>query len=319
MFDREDVIKAVTRFKRVARVVIAAQDGSSPRDIGTAMLVWDGGQSGTIGGGALEHEAVLRARAALADPLGASTPLLTREPLGPKLGQCCGGAVSLVMELYEAQATSGLPDDLLARPVTIEARNSAMPLAVKRLLDRARGQGVSPQTTLLQGWLIEPIARPGRDLWVWGAGHVGRAVVSVLAPLPDFAVTWVDVARDRYPDQWPENVTALPTADPTRLIPHCPKSAEHLILTYSHPLDLALCHGLLQHGFARCGLIGSKTKAARFRSRLASLGHGPAEIARIDCPIGDPGLGKHPQAIAIGVARSMLISQLNPSRQEYAG
>lgn len=319
MFDREDVIKAVARFKRVARVVIAAQDGSSPRDSGTAMLVWADGQSGTIGGGALEYEAVLRARAALADPLGASTPVLTREPLGPKLGQCCGGAVSLVMELYDAQAAVDLPEDLLARPVTQEARNAAMPLAVKRLLDRARGQGMRPQTVLLQGWLIEPIARPSRALWVWGAGHVGRAIVNVLAPLPEFAVTWVDVAQDRFPDHWPDHVTALPTADPTRLIPHCPKTAEHLILTYSHALDLALCHGLLQHGFARCGLIGSKTKAARFRSRLASLGHGPAAIARIDCPIGDPGLGKHPQAIAIGVARSILISRGNQLRQEDVG
>ena len=89
-------------------------------------------------------------------------------------------------------------------------------------------------------------------------------------------------------------------------MPHAPHDAHHLILTYSHALDLALCHGLLGHGFARAGLIGSATKWARFRSRLGALGHAPAQIARIRCPIGTPGFGKHPQAIAIGVASGLL-------------
>lgn len=80
----------------------------------------------------------------------------------------------------------------------------------------------------------------------------------------------------------------------------------HLVVTYSHALDLALCHALLGHGFAALGLIGSASKRARFRARLAALGHAPAQIDRIDCPIGDPALGKHPQAIAIGVAAALL-------------
>ena len=78
------------------------------------------------------------------------------------------------------------------------------------------------------------------------------------------------------------------------------------MLTFSHSLDLELCHRLLGHGFRTLGLIGSATKWARFRSRLAALGHAEARIARIRCPIGDPGLGKHPQAIAIGVAADLL-------------
>jgi xanthine dehydrogenase accessory factor len=319
MFERDILISAVAEHGLVARVVIAAQDGSSPRDTGTAMLVWGGGQSGTIGGGALEHEAVLRARAALAAPDARRGPFLTREPLGPKLGQCCCGAVSLVMEIHDPQSAATLPEDVLARPVTPEAQATAMPLGVKRLLDKARGQGLRPETVLLQGWLVEPVARPSRALWIWGAGHVGRAVVNVLAPIPEFAIHWVDVAQDRYPADWPPTVTALPTADPPRLISHIPKMAEHLILTYSHALDLELCHGLLLHGFARCGLIGSDTKAARFRSRLAGLGHAPAAIARIDCPIGDRSLGKHPQAIAIGVARSLLRSPTRAAQEESTG
>ena len=93
-----------------------------------------------------------------------------------------------------------------------------------------------------------------------------------------------------------------------------PAEAEHLVLTYSHALDLEICHRLLGHGFRAAGLIGSATKWARFRSRLAALGHAPEQVARIRCPIGDPALGKHPQAIAVGVAAEILsagVSALN--------
>lgn len=310
MFDLDALRDAVARHGVVARVVIAAHDGSSPRETGAAMLVWQGGQEGTIGGGALEHEAVLRARALL----GAGGARLDRVPLGPALGQCCGGAVTVLTEVY---AAATLPDEapLIAR--SVDGRE--MPLAVRRLLDRARGQGVVPAPGLVQGWMVEPLARPARHLWVWGAGHVGRALVGVIAPLPGFAITWVDVAADRFPDVIPEGVTQLIAADPALLVAHAPMGAEHLVLTYSHSLDLELCHRLLGHGFARAGLIGSRTKWARFRSRLAALGHRAAEIGRIDCPIGDPLLGKHPQAIAIGVAGALLRQTTNASRQENAG
>jgi xanthine dehydrogenase accessory factor len=88
---------------------------------------------------------------------------------------------------------------------------------------------------------------------------------------------------------------------------HAPRDAHHLIVTYSHALDLDLCHAALSRGFASAGVIGSATKWARFRRRLAQLGHAPAAIDRIDCPIGDPRLGKHPQAIALGVAARLLV------------
>ncbi len=154
------------------------------------MLVWDGGASGTIGGGALEWEAMARARDLLAS--GAALRF-ERVPLGPALGQCCGGSVGLLTEVYDA---ARLPaGEVVARAVD----GRAMPLAVKRLLDRARGRGEAPAPQLVQGWMVEPVAGPDRQLWVWGAGHVGRALVAVLAPLPGVAITWVDVAADRFP------------------------------------------------------------------------------------------------------------------------
>jgi xanthine dehydrogenase accessory factor len=333
MIDLAALSAALAAQDRVARVVIARVEGSSPREVGASMLVWATGQSGTIGGGALEHEAAARARAWLsAAPPTPSLPhargerrngksaatngwrtmplpsslakgsegvaRVERISLGPSLGQCCGGAVTLWTDVHDAVPEQ--IDGVVARG------QGAMPLAVKRILAAARGQGLRPATTLIQGWLVEPVAVPTRQLWIWGAGHVGRALVSVLAPLPEIAVSWVDVSADRFPDAVPANVTVLTATDPALLATHAPSGAEHLILTFSHALDLDLCHRLLLRDFRFCGLIGSATKWARFRARLMALGHPAEAVARIQCPIGDPTLGKHPQAIAVGVASELL-------------
>lgn len=303
MFDRDALAEALAAHARVARVVVAKVEGSGPREVGAAMLVWPGGQSGTIGGGTLEFQAAQRALALLAEG-GAR---VDREALGPDLGQCCGGAVTLVTEVWD-----DVPDgEVVARALD----GSAMPLAVSRLLAAARGQGVLPEAQLIQGWLVEPVARPLRQLWIWGAGHVGRAMVAVMAPLPGLAITWVDIGPDRFPGDLAPNVRALPVPDPADAVTLAPKEAEHLIVTFSHALDLELCHRLLGHGFGFCGLIGSATKWARFRSRLKALGHDPAEAARITCPIGNPALGKHPQAIAVGVAADLLARAALPIRR----
>lgn len=300
MFDRAELAVALAAHGRVARVLMAEIAGSSPREAGTAMLVWEGGQSGTIGGGALEWRAAEVAREMLRDD---AAPRVDRVPLGPALGQCCGGAVTLVTEVFDE---ARLPADGPA-PFARALNDAPLPLTVARLLDRARGQGTGvPEVTLSQGWLVEPVARPRAPVWIWGAGHVGRALVGVLAPLPDLAITWIDTAPERFPNPLPPGVTALPVPDPARAVALAPPEARHLILTYSHALDLALCHAVLGRGFASAGLIGSATKWARFRARLGALGHSQAAIARMACPMGDPRLGKHPQAIALGVATALL-------------
>ena len=299
-FDLAALRETVSAHGPVARVVVAAVDGSTPREAGAAMLVWADGQSGTIGGGALEFAAVDRARKALAE----RRDRLDREPLGPALGQCCGGAVTILTEVWTAARLDAQDGNVIARP--IPGGPEAMPLSVTRLLASARNRGERPSPTLGDGWMVESASRPARALWVWGAGHVGRAIVATLSPLPDIAITWVDTAPDRFPETIPDGVTTLVAANPADLAAYAPQEADHLILTYSHALDLELCHRLLSHGFAACGLIGSRTKWVRFRSRLAALGHTNASIDRIRCPIGDPALGKHPQAIAVGVAHGLL-------------
>ena len=297
MFDLAALSQTVAQHGPTARVVVAAHKGSTPREVGAFMLVWATGQSGTIGGGALEYQATQHAL----NLLQSQEKSLTHTALGPTLNQCCGGAVTLFTEVFTG---SNLPEpsSIIARPTT----DHPMPLAVKRLLASARNQGSVPASQLIQGWMIEPLAAPQRQLWIWGAGHVSRALVHTIAPLPDLQITWIDTALRRFPGQIPLNTTVLPVENPANAVALAPPTAEHLVLTYSHALDLDLCHRLLLHGFQSLGLIGSQTKWARFQSRLKALGHSPQSIVKIICPIGDPCLGKHPNAIAIGAAAHLL-------------
>ncbi|PRY23810.1 molybdenum cofactor sulfurylase [Aliiruegeria haliotis] len=308
-FDPGRIRATLARERRVARVVVAEVSGSAPREAGAAMLVWPDGQSGTIGGGALELDAASAARLALAT--GGTT--VRRVPLGPALGQCCGGAVTLVTEVFDASKLDALESSArqghVLRPVDPDA--PALPL--RRHLRALRNGSEEPRTLLAGGWFLEPVARARHALWLHGAGHVGRAIVATMAPLPDWKITWVDTAPDRFPEI-PDGVDILVAADPAQAVAHAPADAHHLVLTYSHALDLALCHAVLERGFASAGLIGSATKWARFRNRLGQLGHADAAISRIRCPIGDPRLGKHPQAIAIGVTKALLEATASSDR-----
>ncbi|GGL68298.1 xanthine dehydrogenase accessory protein XdhC [Wenxinia marina] len=249
-------------------VEIVRTRGSTPRDAGTAMKVTAEGAEGTIGGGALEWRAMETARAMLSD--GAAEREETW-PLGPGLGQCCGGAVTLRFT-RERRAVDPVP-----------------------LLPAAQDAG------------------PGLDLWLWGAGHVGRAIVRA-APAR-VRITWADTAADRFPEWAARRARVLPAADLPLLAARAPVQAHHLIMTYSHDIDLALCDALLRRGFASCGLIGSDTKWARFRSRLRQLGHDDAHISGIACPIGDKALGKRPEAIAAGTVAALLRSAGTDVRQ----
>jgi xanthine dehydrogenase accessory factor len=276
--------RLITAHGPVARVLIVEARGSVPRGAGTSMVVWEDGFDGTIGGGALEWRALAVAR----DVLRSGEPEVLRIPLGPDLGQCCGGAVTLVLECLDH-----------------------VPLAP--WVRRVKGTEEAPDMVgfaFRDGWVQEEEMRAARDVWIWGTGHVGASLAEVLRPMPDLAVTVIDDAQTRFPDL-SDGITQLLAADMPHAMTHAPPHAEHIILTYSHEIDLALCHAALTRGFRFCGLIGSHTKWIRFQSRLTALGHEKQAIERITCPIGDPSLGKHPQAIAVGVAASLLSRQLS--------
>ena len=241
---------------RAIYVEVTATRGSAPRDAGAAMKVTPGSIDGTIGGGALEHQAIAHARQMLAEDLFEGSQTL---PPGPGLGQCCGGAVTLRYSTTPRPLDTGTP----------------LPL---------------------------PNVQSDAPLWIWGAGHVGRAVVAACPPRA-FDLTWIDSAPDRFPDHVPPHVTVTPAADMPRLAAHAPRDAHHLIFTYSHDIDLALCAALLQRGAASIGLIGSDTKKARFSRRLGMMGLDPSGII---CPIGEKSLGKLPAQIAHGTLQALI-------------
>ncbi len=289
---------------RVARIVIAGHKGSTPREAGAAMFVWEDGQEGTIGGGRLEFEAVARAREMLD---GGPPTEVRRQALGPALAQCCGGSVTLVTEVWDS---ARYRDEVDTRPfefhgIFVRRVEGAAPLPDKLWRQLRASEDDEIPTQLVDGWLIEQVWRDRQPVYIYGAGHVGTALAKVLAPLPQFEVHVADVRPDLM-DRLPDHVLRSNDILPTEIMAKAPPEAAHFIMTPEHDYDLELCHTVLQRPFAYAGLIGSATKWARFRSRLRALGHTEAEIDQIECPIGDPSLGKRPYEIAIGVAARLL-------------
>ena len=312
-FDLNALRLAVAEHGRVARVVITQTRGSVPRESGTAMLVWKNGFSGTIGGGTLEHEALSAAREALTS----GKACLRAVPLGPGVGQCCGGHVTWLVEFWDEASLQTIGDPVARR---LPDGPPEMPFGVRRALAKIRqGNGLN-ELRLIDGWVIEPISTPQRTLWLYGAGHVGRAIVGTMAPLPDWTIGWVDTGPERFPEEIPPGVRALPAPDPMDAVALAPEDAHHLVLTYSHALDLALVAAVLARSHGSLGLIGSATKWVRFRRRLLEMNLSLDLIDTVRCPIGDPDLGKHPQAIALGVASELIaLSQRKKTRTQGPG
>ncbi|MGZ8259583.1 MAG: xanthine dehydrogenase accessory protein XdhC [Caldimonas sp.] len=158
-----------------------------------------------------------------------------------------------------------------------------------------------------------PAAEPLFHLQLHGAGHVGRAVATLLATL-DVDVDWIDERDDAFPSTtalgspWPAHLrrTSIDTAEAE--VAHAPPGALFLVVTHDHALDLRIVEAVLRRGdFAWCGLIGSKTKRASFARRLAERGIAPAAIERLACPIGVAGIaGKAPAVIAAAVVAQLL-------------
>ncbi len=255
---------------RAAIVIeVASTRGSVPREAGTRMLVDRHESVGTIGGGHLELKAIASARSLLAAAAatGAAPALSSRSfALGPSLGQCCGGAVTL--------AFAPLDDAALAR------------------------------------W---PASVPMFHLQLHGAGHVGRAIATLLATL-DVSIDWFDERDEGFPatselgTAWPAHIRRTTADVVEREVATAPAGASYLVLTHEHALDLRITEAVLRRGdFAYCGLIGSKTKRATFARRLAERGVPAAAIERMTCPIGDPGIaGRSPEVIAVAAVAELL-------------
>jgi xanthine dehydrogenase accessory factor len=300
----------------VVLVTVCRVDGSGPREAGAKMLVALDRLLDTIGGGHLEMCAVEIARAMLAD---GRTRHIERFALGPTLGQCCGGVVHLAFELADAApfallagrrqqdswrlvAIDGAPDSAL-----FDADGRCLWGSGAPVFARERGVHVMQEQDGRR-WLVDSVAAPREHLVLFGAGHVGLAIVRALAHLP-CNVTWVDEREDMFPSQLPSNVTVEATDMPEALVDAAPPGAAYLVMTHSHALDQRLSEAIMARAeVGWFGLIGSKTKRRQFEHRLRERGVDPARIDAMVCPIGLPGItNKAPAVIAASVAAQLLM------------
>lgn len=311
-------------------VTVAKVVGSGPREPGAKMLITRDALYDTIGGGHLEMCATQIAREMLALPAGAlnAERRLERFPLGPSLGQCCGGVVHLAFERIN-QNNLDYIDRLQQRWQAGQDswRFTALGSSVAPTLTDENGKhlaGAEISTQLSaridtaiacqvlldeqgQVWLLDACLAYQPHLMLFGAGHVGAAIVRALAELP-CQITWVDERDDMFPASLPANVRIEVTDTPEALIATAAKGMSFLVLTHSHALDQSLSEHILRRiDFSWFGLIGSHTKRVQFERRLGERGIPAARLAQMVCPIGLPGIhGKQPAVIAASVAAQLL-------------
>jgi xanthine dehydrogenase accessory factor len=300
-----EALRAARGHEPVALVTVLSTEGSTPRRAGTRMAVTAAASIGTIGGGALEHQAIDQARRLLAEPPGSWR--VQDWPLGPLLGQCCGGQVRLMIEHVDADPRHWDWTDYVERrkPVATYFHDARKP--VDRHPAENCEAGVPPplpprSPKPAKGTIfIEPDDRRAhRPLLMFGAGHVGVAIASRLPRLP-FRLAWFDPRQNRA-------IPGVSLQDEEAMVACAAEAgadAAILILTHDHALDYRLTAAALRSRAGFVGLIGSQTKRARFLSRLKDEG---VEAGRLTCPIGIAGIpDKQPDVIAIAVIAQLLM------------
>jgi xanthine dehydrogenase accessory factor len=335
-----DLKRLQLRGENAVLVSVVSAKGSVPRGPGTRMVVAAESVDGTIGGGHLEMTAIGIARDMIAVAGSAGVVgELKRFPLGASLGQCCGGLVNLLFEpvgpgaawvetlsaLKRAgtravvatstdRATTGrliVTADVLYGSFGDSALEAAVSVAARALLsagDDARLVRFPVGTDRAEAQVfLDPIRACDFPIVLFGAGHVGRALVEVLARV-QCNVTWVDSREAEFPAAVPANATVVVTDAPEAEVAAAPDGAYFLVMTHSHPLDQTLAEAILRRGrFAYFGLIGSASKRAQFERRMAQRAIPSAQYASMTCPIGVRGIkGKEPATIAIAVAAQLI-------------
>jgi xanthine dehydrogenase accessory factor len=316
-------------------VSVASTKGSVPREAGTRMIVSRASIHGTIGGGHLEHQAIAIARDLIAGD-NDNPERLRRFPLGASLGQCCGGLVNLLFEPVAQEApwldavvrcmrdrvpcvlvtpTCG-PSDAGKLVVSAGDVHGALggidATAIAAARDLLACHGGARLFSCEDGGdaqriFLDPVPVADFEIVLFGAGHVGRALVRVLAALPCH-ITWVDSREEEFPRDVPANVTVACTDVPEAEVSAAPAGSHFLVMTHSHALDEALAERILKRNdFAYFGLIGSLAKRRQFERRMERRGMPAARFSAMTCPIGVGGIpGKEPATIAIAVAAELL-------------
>jgi len=312
----------------VVRILVTQVLGSAPREAGVCMLVDREQFKGTIGGGQFEWQAMAAARMLLS--AGEPAARMQRIVLAADVAQCCGGVVELWMQRYTRAERAVLRSMIDAARrgsavliSTITAANADHQDVHHQIVSAAREHAeadlmlrtprhqspprVSVSAAGEPTTLMERLDDALPALWLYGAGHVGQALARIVAELP-LELTWIDPRAQLFPATIPDSVCVVHTLDPVSSVATAAAGARFVVLTHSHALDYALCRAILLRGdFASLGLIGSNSKGARFRSRLARDGVSAERIARLQCPISAGSIAsKWPAAIAVAVAFDLL-------------
>ncbi len=161
------------------------------------------------------------------------------------------------------------------------------------------------------GMLRARLARPVMPVAVFGAGHVGQALLRLLVELP-FAPHWIDSREDVFPTGLPAQVRTEHSEPAHAAVAGLAPGSRVLVMSHSHAEDFDIVAACLQRlrrqdELPYIGLIGSRTKWASFRRRLQQRGFTESELARVTSPIGVAGVeGKEPEVIAVAVAAQLL-------------
>jgi xanthine dehydrogenase accessory factor len=301
--------EALARGQAAVLVHLVELKGSGPREAGAQMLVTEDAIIGTIGGGELERTAMLKAR----ELIHSGGAALERYALGPELNQCCGGSVTVAFEPFAPADRAWVAKLVRAGEEPIPAiRTLSFDISGRFRRDWSPGDDDEMAFAVNlegdQANIRERINPAKQALWLFGAGHVGRALAPALQPL-GFAMTWIDGRTGQFPEPPLADVKQLELAMPELAVDEAPPNTIFLVMTHSHPLDEAVCEAILRReDFAYLGLIGSDTKRARFVKRLGEAGIPPAQLKRLTCPIGLSSIAsKEPAAIAASVAADLLI------------
>jgi len=305
-------------------VTVAAIRGSAPREIGAKMIVTATETIGTIGGGQLEYQCTRVAVGLLQE----EELSLRSFPLGASMGQCCGGVVEILFEplgngmpawLRDLQALHGQREPAVITTRISRSAPAKFVVTAERVFGTdehdAQPTLVAEARSILDGdrkprrnvqEFYEPVVVSDFNIAVFGAGHVGTAVVDALWRL-DCNIRWVDSRRNIF-RQVPRNVRAIEAADPPLEVAAMPSGSFYLVMTHSHALDFEICDRILQRRDASyCGLIGSSSKRRRFEKRYRQQGMPQELIDTLVCPIGVDGIsGKKPAEIAVAAAAEIL-------------
>ncbi|MGI0117221.1 xanthine dehydrogenase accessory protein XdhC [Zooshikella sp. RANM57] len=245
-------IEAITQLNAAEKdfilVTMLATSGSTPRNAGTKMVITQNDIFDSVGGGNLEYQIISVARKLLNDVN--VQQYIEYFPLGPSLGQCCGGSTVV---------------------------------------------------------LFEKITESRVNTVLFGAGHVGKALVTILSELP-CKIYWIDAREMMFPISIPSNVMVINSDNPVTEVSEMPANSYYLVMTHNHQLDFLICEAILkQNNFSYLGLIGSTTKWQRFQQRLKYKNFSEEIIGRIRCPIGlNEVPGKRPMEVAVSIAGEVI-------------